>query len=399
MSVYDELGVKTIINADGPVTRLSGAIMSPEVVKAIVEASKFSVDMEQLQAKASKIISETTGAEAGIVTPGASAALSLATAACVAGFDITKMERLPNTAGMKNEVVIIRSHRNPYDHAIRLVGVTLIEVGLDESSTGVGVRKPETWEIESAINEKTAAIAYLAKSWNSPSLSEVSKIAKKRDIPIIVDAAAELPPASNLRAFINDGADLVAFSGGKAIGGPQSSGILCGKRDLIMSAAVQMLDSDCRFETWNPPNNFIDKSRFRSIPRQGIGRGFKAGKEEIIGLLTALQIFASNKSDDNLFQMKSVAKFVAESFRENNSISAKYVDSTNENPIPTAEITFKNDGGPQFMFDLILRLKAGNPPIYFNETNLDKMGLIVNPSILSKNQAEELVSRLKTLVP
>ena len=198
--------MKTIINADGPVTRLSGALMSPEVVKGMVEASKSHVDMEHLQARASQIISGFTGAEAGMVTAGASAALSLATAACVAGFDITKMEKLPNTSGMKNEVIMIRSHRNPYDHAIRLVGVTLVEVGLDESQTGVGVRRPETWEIESAINEKTAAIAYLARPWNNPSLTEVSKIAKKRDIPIIVDAAAELPPASNLRTFIRDGA-------------------------------------------------------------------------------------------------------------------------------------------------------------------------------------------------
>ena len=400
LNVYEELGVKPIINADGPVTRLSGSVMSPEVVKAIVEASKFHVDMEQLQARASKIIAEVTGAEAGIVTTGASAGLSLATAACVAGFDIAKMEKLPNTSGMKNEVVMIRSHRNPYDHAIRLVGVTLVEVGLDESATGVGVRKPETWEIESAINENTAAIAYLAKSWNSPALNEVSKVAKKRDVPVIVDAAAELPPVSNLRAFIRDGADLVAYSGGKAIGGPQSSGILCGKKDLIMSAAAQMLDSDCRFETWNPPQDFIDKSRFRSIPRQGIGRGFKAGKEEIVGLLTALRIFSSRKNEEeSLETMKSIARFVAESFQGSGSLSAKYVEPSNENRLPSAEITVKNPRGPQFMYELILRLKAADPPVYFNETFLDRMLLLVNPSTLSMGQAEHLVRTLKTFVP
>ena len=140
MNIYERLGVKTIISAAGPKTRLSGSLMPPEVANSMVEASQSLVDIEYLQAKASEIISRCTGAEAGIVTAGASAGLTLATASCVTGLDIVKMERLPETSGMKNEVVIARHHRNPYDHAIRAVGVKLVEVGLHERGLGVGSR-------------------------------------------------------------------------------------------------------------------------------------------------------------------------------------------------------------------------------------------------------------------
>ena len=166
-----------------------------------------------------------------------------------------------------------------------------------------------------------------------------------------------------------------------------------------MCAAVQMLDSDCRFETWNPPREFIDRSKFRSIPRQGIGRGFKAGKEEIVGLLTALQIFATQSQEERIEQMKSVAKYVADSFQGHGTMTARYLDPSVDNPLPSTEIVFRSVGGPAFMFDLILRLKAASPPIYFNETYLDKMMLVVNPSTLTMSQAEELVHGLKALVP
>src|SRR5918995_3054523 len=293
-NVYERLGVRTIINANGPSTRLSGGIMRPEVAEAMVEASQHCVDMAALQARASELIAEATGAEAGLVTAGAAAGLLLGTAACVTGLDPGRMNRLPDTTGMRNEVVVVRSQRNFYDHAVRAVGVRLIEVGLPDRFAGAGVRDAEPWEIADAISERTAAVYWVAAADARPSLEEAVEIAHAAGVPVLVDAAAQLPPVDNLRRFILAGADLVAFSGGKAIGGPQASGILCGRRDLIMAAALQMLDLDVFYEQWQPPASFIDKARLKGLPQHGIGRACKVGKEEIVGLLTALQLFVED---------------------------------------------------------------------------------------------------------
>ena len=155
-NIYEQLGVRTIVNAAGPVTRLSGGIMASEVAEAMQEASRFCVDMAELQARAGEAIAEVTGAEAGYVTSGAAAGLMLATAACVTGLDPGKMNRLPDTEGMANEVVVPRSHRTGYDHAIRSVGVKLVEVGISDRFSGAGVRDTEAWEIADAISQKWA---------------------------------------------------------------------------------------------------------------------------------------------------------------------------------------------------------------------------------------------------
>ena len=162
MTVYDTLGVRTIINAKGTATRLSGGIMRPEISAAMVEASQHCIDMAELQAAASREIAKATGAEAGYIASGASSCLLLAAAACVAGLDPGRMARLPDTRGMKNEVIMIRSQRNFYDHAIRAAGANIVEVGLPDRYAGAGVRDAEGWEIEDAISERTAAIFYVA---------------------------------------------------------------------------------------------------------------------------------------------------------------------------------------------------------------------------------------------
>ena len=211
-NIYEKIGVQPIINASGPTTRLSGGIMDPEVADAMREASQFCVDIAELQARASEIISEITGAEAGYVTSGAAAGLLLATAASVTGPDPGKMNRLPDTEGMKNEVIISRSQRNFYDHAIRSVGVKLVEVGIADRYSGAGVRDTEAWEIADAITERTAAVCYVANPHALPNLDEVVEVAHRYSVPVIVDAAGQLPPRSNLRDFISQGADLVAVS-------------------------------------------------------------------------------------------------------------------------------------------------------------------------------------------
>src|SRR5205085_9075123 len=144
-----------------------------------------------------------------------------------------------------------------------------------------------------AFGPNTAGGLYVLDAQSRPPLPEVVATAHARGVPVLVDAAGELPPRSNLRALLATGADLVAFSGGKAIRGPQATGILCGRRDLVGAAAVQMLDMDDHYELWEPPADLIDRAQLAGIPRHGIGRSLKVSKEQIVALLTALQLFTS----------------------------------------------------------------------------------------------------------
>ena len=160
MSIYEELGVRAIINVSGASTRVSGPLMPPEVADAMGRASQESVSMMELQAVASQKISEVTGAEAGDIISGASAGLTLGAAAILAGMDPGRMDRLPDTTGIKDEFILAREHRNGYDHAIRLAGAKFVEIGMNEIVSGAGVRRTEAWEYEAAITDQTAGIAY-----------------------------------------------------------------------------------------------------------------------------------------------------------------------------------------------------------------------------------------------
>src|SRR5215212_5120344 len=289
MGVYEDLGVRTVINASGTLTRLGGSRMAPEVLAAMAEAAASFVHIDQLQARAGAVIAEITGAEAGYVTTGAAAGLALGLAACVAGLDVGKMDRLPDTTGMNNEVVVQRGHRNAYDHAIRSAGVRFVEVGYLGYPGAGGTFG---WQIDEAITERTAAVACpILDTPGTVPLREVCEIAHAKGVPVIVDAAAELPPRANLRRFIEEGADLVAFSGGKAIGGPQASGILVGRADLIASVALQHQDMDVYPATWTWRERYLASGQLPGPPHHGLGRPMKVGKEEIVGLMVALKRF------------------------------------------------------------------------------------------------------------
>ena len=163
--------------------------MLPEIAAAMQEATQHCVDMAQLQGRASEIIADTTGAEAGMVTAGASAGLLLGTAACLAGLDPARMNRLPDTNGMPDEAVVVRSQRNFYDHAVRAAGARLVEVGLADRFSGAGVRDAEPWEIDDAIGERTACVFYVAQPSSRPSLAAVAEVAHAKGVPVLVDAA------------------------------------------------------------------------------------------------------------------------------------------------------------------------------------------------------------------
>jgi L-seryl-tRNA(Ser) seleniumtransferase len=261
MSIFNRWGLEPVINASGAVTRLGGAAMPEAVLQAFRAAAGDSVPLDALQGAALRVIAAATGAEAGLVTGGAAAALMLGTAAILTGYDLGRMERLPHCDDFPHEFVVAREQRNGYDHAVRAAGARLVEVGFNEVVAGAGVRRTEGWEYEAAFGPRTAGVLYVHDPQARPPLAEVAARAHRRGLPVLVDAAGELPPRSNLRGLLAAGADLVAFSGGTALRGPQATGILCGRRDLVGAAAAQALGMDDHYELWEPPADLIDKAR------------------------------------------------------------------------------------------------------------------------------------------
>jgi D-glucosaminate-6-phosphate ammonia-lyase len=396
MTVFERFGLNPVINAKGPATRLSGGIMRPEVAAAMAEASQYCVDIAALQSVASSRIAAATGAEAGYIASGAAACLTLATAACITGLDPGRMSRLPDTRGMKNEVVMVRSQRNFYDHAVRAAGVRIVEVGLPDRYAGAGVRDAETWEIEDAINENTAAVFYVADALAQPPLPEVVKTAHARHVPVIVDAAAQLPPQSNLRRFIEEGADLVAFSGGKVIGGPQASGFLCGRRDLIMAAALQHLDLDIFWDMWEPPASLIDKERLRGVPQHGIGRGCKVGKEEIVGLLTAIDLFVGEGDAARHKRWLADVAQVVDLIQGLAGVDVTLIGRETTDAVPMAQISL-HPPAPDAR-TLVARLQSAQPAIHLDPTWRDRGQVLVNPICLRPGEARIVGEAIRAAV-
>ncbi|MFT5365983.1 MAG: D-glucosaminate-6-phosphate ammonia-lyase [Candidatus Latescibacterota bacterium] len=391
-NVFEQLRVRTLINAAGPVTRLSGAVMDDEVVDAMREAGQYSVDMAELQAAAGKLIAEVTGAEAGYVTSGAAAGLLLATAACVTGLDPGKMNRLPDTQGMKDEVIIPRSHRNFYDHAVRGVGVKLIEVGISDRFSGAGVRDTEAWEIADAITKQTAAIVYVAQGHARPSLPEVTAVAKEHGVPVIVDAAGQLPPAAHLKRFVAEGADVVCYSGGKAVGGPQGSGILCGRKELVSAVALQHLDLDVHYDLWNPPVSLIDKHAMPGAPHHGIGRPCKVGKEQIAGLMVALRKFVDEGDEVRYTRWAKLVALLADRIGH---LSAADVDVDSEHIVPILRVRLKD---AHTGIDVVKQLMDGTPSVHVNTAGVYEGVLGFNPICLSRDQVPQIANRLQELL-
>ncbi len=375
VSVYDRLGVKTIINAAGPATRLGGTLMDSEVLRAMTEAAGAYVKMDELQEAAGRVIAQITGAEAGYVTSGAAAAMALATAACMTGVDPVKINRLPDSRGMKDQVIIQRAHRYDYDHAIRSVGATLVEVGFPDLTFA--------YDIEAAITCETAAIAYYpVRSRPSVPLHTVADIAHRHGIPVIVDAALEVPPTENLRRYIQEGADLVAFSGGKAIRGPQASGILCGRADLIRAVALHNLDMDVRPETWTY-QRMIDEGRIPGPPYHGIGRSMKVGKEEIVGLLVALERYVRQDHATIRAEWLNKLASIRNALSEIDGLTVTIVEEPLGGlAVPYALVQLDEHKLGITAYQLLNGLQECDPPIYLIEEPAWRGAVAVSPMTL-----------------
>jgi uncharacterized pyridoxal phosphate-dependent enzyme len=263
-TIYRDLGIEPIINAAGTVTAYSGTLMPPEVSDAMNQASRAFVIMEELHIAAGRRIAELIGVPAAHVCSSATAGMALTSAAGLTGHDRDAIRRLPNVAGLKHEIIVQRTHRMAYDQAILLSGAQFVEIEPDEAA------------LSAAITDQTAAVFYVL-SWGliGPAipLSKVAEIAHAHSIPVIVDAASELPPMSNLYRFLDEGADLVVFSGGKGFRGPQASGLILGDPALVEACRL----NDC--------------------PNPAIGRSMKTGKEEIVGLTKAVELYMARDHD------------------------------------------------------------------------------------------------------
>jgi L-seryl-tRNA(Ser) seleniumtransferase len=397
VSVYKHIGIEPILNLAGAGTRLGGPLMNPRAAQAMLDASRECVLMDELQGRASELIASATGAEAGYVTSGAGAALTLAGAACLARLDFAKMNQLPDTRNMRSEIVISREHRSGYDHALRASGAKLIEVGMNEISAGAGVRRTEVWEYDAAISDQTAAVAFVYNATSKYLFQDVLRLCQSRGVPVIVDAAAQLPPRQNLRSLIESGADLVAFSGGKAIRGPQGTGVLAGKFEFIMSAALQNLDLDEHWSLWNPPKALIDKSLLTGLPRHGIGRGFKVSKEQVVGLLVALEDFSDGSYVEEVRECGRLVTKVAASLVNIEDVSVEIVSPFPEDGYATLEIHIDESMGCS-AFDIVRDLRACSPPIYVGEKFLPMGRLVINSMNLSDESTNYLIDQLMQIL-
>lgn len=364
MGIYDDLGIRPLINASATLTRLGGSVMPREVVEAMVEASQHFVPLDDLQRRIGERLAEMTQNEAAYVSSGAAAGLVLATAACVAGNDPKAIAQLPDLTGLKNEVIIHKVHRNGYDHAVRQVGVKVVEIGNDTETTVA--------DLEAAISTKTAAIFWFQGAMTGRGdlpLEEVIAVANQHNVPVVVDGAAQVPPVENLWRFTQMGAALAVFSGGKDLRGPQSSGLIVGRKDLI------------------------EACRINGNPNHSIGRPMKVGKEEMVGLYKAVELYLQRDHEARASQDEEV---VAGWCNELNKVAGVHAVRSFPNeagqPLPRAVVTIAEATVGLSRDAVVDALEQGNPSIFVAKAGDD--GIYLNPMTLADGEEQIVIDRL-----
>ena len=306
---FKELGLRTFINAAGTYTALTGSMLPEEVVKAIEYASREYVKLDDIQDKVGERIADLLNCEAATVTAGAASALTLGTAGILSGMDEGKAVQIPDLTGMKSEVITQRSHRIGYLHAVRNCGVKIIYVE---------TRK----ELENAINEKTALLLFVNAHNNDGRIrdEEFVKIGKAYEIPTFNDCAADVPPVENLWKYTGMGFDLVTFSGGKGLRGPQSAGLLLGRKDIIAAA------------------------RLHAPPRGNtVGRGMKVNKEEVLGMLAALELYLEKDHEEEWKLWESQIQLISNQARTVAGVETRIHVPEIANHVPSLDIFWNQD--------------------------------------------------------
>ncbi|MBI4184102.1 MAG: hypothetical protein HY521_08915 [Proteobacteria bacterium] len=363
VDVYAAIGVRPFVNCCGTRTVYGGSLMLPEVKRAMEQAATRFVNIDELMEGVGRRLAELTGAGFGIVTSGAAAALCVATAACLTGGDPEKMLRLPNTAGLKRRVVMMRNGRFPYDHAIRMTGAEVVEV--DSRA-----------ELEAALDGEVAMIALLGKrAADAPApLEEIAAMARPRRIPILVDAASEHP--ARPVPYLARGASLVAYSGGKYLRGPQPTGLLLGEEALVRAA-------------W-----------LNAAPHHALGRALKIGKEEVIGCLAAVEHWfgARDHEADRRRWHDDLAEIAAE-VTTLPGVTAEIRDSTDPTErVPSLEIRWDNRRIGIGGLELRARLFAGEPRVLLDDRPATERSVAINPFNLERSEPRLVGARIREVL-
>lgn len=338
--VIKRLGVRTFINAAGTYTTFTASLMPPQVFAAMQTASRQYAPLNELHDAVGARIAELTKSEAALVSAGAASALSIGTAACVAGTDRDKIRRLPDTTGMTNEVIFQKSHRFGYDHAVRNCGVTIVEVETAE-------------ELDAAVNEKTAMMFFFNDKADAGQIGveEFAALGKKHGVPTMIDAAADVPPVENLWAFTGMGYSLAAFSGGKGLRGPQSAGLLLGRKDLI--AAGRMNGS---------PNS------------DTLCRTNKVNKEELVGMLVALEMYLDQDHDAAWKDWESRCESISQAVKDVPGLQTEIVVPPLANHVPHLHLKWDFAATGVSPRDAGEAMRGGSPSIEVNpSTNDDEL--------------------------
>ena len=362
MLTYKDLGIKPFINASGTITTLGGSLMHPEVIDAMRRAATNFVDLNELHQRAGERLAEQIGVPAAFISCGAASGVQLSAAACLTGTDRERIRRLPNTRDIRNEFIIGMVDRHTYIHqGIETVGGKLVRVGTSRSvSAG---------DLIEGIGSDTAAIVFFLGKQSREQLAEIAPQAAKRGVPVIVDAAAQLPPRSNLTRIVEIGASLVVFSGGKGLRGPQSSGLVLGQKE------------------------YVEAVRLNANPYSAVGRGMKVGKEEIMGLLTAVELFLARDESQTLAEWNARVAHIVEAVQPIAGIKAEVkIRGQQASPdiAPRAYITLEGSCGktPNQVID---KLRTGEPAIVARRSNND---IVIDPMTLMPGEETAIAKRL-----
>jgi L-seryl-tRNA(Ser) seleniumtransferase len=328
-SLYARLGVKPVINGVGVVTVLGGSIMPPEVIRAMEEASRYFIPLPELERKVGARIAELLQAPAAMVTCGAASAIAVGTAACLSQGDPAKLRQLPEREGIRYEVIQQKSHRSGYERQMELCGAKIVTVE---------TRK----ELEAAISEKTGMMFFLNKGEPDGQIKsdEFVKIGKDRGVPTMNDAASDATPKENLWKYTKQGFDLVIFSGGKALRGPQSSGLLLGRKDLIEASLPAM------------------------SPFGGIGRGMKVGKEELCGLLAAVERYLKVDHEAEFRELDARIASIRTALKGIAGVQTDRHVPAIANEVPHVTVQWDESAKGLSSQQVIEKLMAGDPPIH-----------------------------------
>jgi L-seryl-tRNA(Ser) seleniumtransferase len=340
--------------------------MAPEVLEAMAEASKHYVEIATLHEAAGKRIAELLKVEACCITCGAAAGIAIAAAACMTRGDTAKKLQLPDTTGMPDEALVLKCHRTLYDQAMLLSGVKVKEIGATSFAC--------VEQVEAAFSDRTAFFFYASEAEpmrGSIDLNKIIPLLKKRKIPVVVDAAAEIPPKSNIRKYLDWGADLVIFSGGKELRGPQSSGLILGTAELIAAC-----DANC-------------------CPNYGIGRSMKIDKETIAGIVKAVELFVAKDYDRQIAIWESMTHRISEKLSQNPNAVVREGVPTEPGIQPADLLRVYVKPTRKSAEQLYTELLELDPQIY---TGLSGAELAINPQCLEEEEIPVLVEAFKNLL-